>query len=736
MRKILGALGALFICATAWAQGGIRGDTVLRSGQWIAGGASIRWCTPEATGTPCSPVASIYTDKALTIAKSNPFSADSGGNYDVYAAPGYYKEQITVGATTFTRTVLVPPDVANAAFKELNNVQFCDQHAGATAGVKIAACIAALPAAGGTADARGLEGAQTISSTITVNKQVQLLLGAATFSCSASPCFALSTAQAAVIGLGGFSGPETKITMEANSQAFLVTASQIRIEHLELRAGVTNTTAAIKGTDVSHQFYKDIYIRSDDDNAPRTMFTTGIEWAGATASRLEDIFILNSVAQAIYCYKSASLGCSSIFLDNVSVQQPPSEAESIGIRLVDSSHFAIFGGLVEGNFSKGLSCVRSTISTQMSGLITGTRFEVDTGGPSVNIYLDGCSFVKIDSVHNSGEADKFLHIANISGTAFSNVIQNVDHSVNGSQVDAVVQDTQFIGGRFAAGTFTDNGTRTQIIGSYNGADVTNHFKTSVISPLFLSEAANLADVGLFRVGNAEKWCWEANPAGSDGCVSFSAANLFDFEGNALLTSSSMQASRFAPNTGDFADTGLVSALNDQSLCWEANPTGTDLCFKVNTSNQFDFGANPIVTTGAVNGGSAVFTTDVTARDHLGRRFKASTATALVSGDFVLSAGWGTTATVSAVASNSRDQDFEISIASSGTGQAANPTITFTFKDGTFTNAPALICQRNDILATAGRFAQTTLSATAPVITFVGTPVAAETYKLACSFVGN
>jgi len=120
-------------------------------------------------------------------------------------------------------------------------------------------------------------------------------------------------------------------------------------------------------------------------------------------------------------------------------------------------------------------------------------------------------------------------------------------------------------------------------------------------------------------------------------------------------------------------------------------------------------------------------------DAAGRRFKASKGTALVAGDFALS-GWGTGASI-AVSANSRDQNFEISV-TAGTTPGANPTVTFTFKDLTFTTSPAIPCSRNDALATAGRFAQTTLSATAPVFTFIGTPVAAEVYKMSGSFMGS
>ncbi len=77
------------------------------------------------------------------------------------------------------------------------------------------------------------------------------------------------------------------------------------------------------------------------------------------------------------------------------------------------------------------------------------------------------------------------------------------------------------------------------------------------------------------------------------------------------------------------------------------------------------------------------------------RFKA-VGTTLVAGDFALSAGWGTTATVSAVSGT--DQRFRITVTSAGTGQGANPTITFTFQDGTWTNTPIVLCQRRATLS--------------------------------------
>lgn len=110
-----------------------------------------------------------------------------------------------------------------------------------------------------------------------------------------------------------------------------------------------------------------------------------------------------------------------------------------------------------------------------------------------------------------------------------------------------------------------------------------------------------------------------------------------------------------------------------------------------------------------------------------KRIKATQGTSLVAGDFALSGGFGNTASV-AVKTGSKDTRFGIVVTSAGTGQGASPTITLTFKDGTFTSVPFAVVSRGagdqptvPLLAIA--------TATTLVITFLGTPVAAETYTI-------
>jgi hypothetical protein len=76
----------------------------------------------------------------------------------------------------------------SAETKKLNGIPLAHLYSGNDAGEKIAACIVALPATGGTCDARGLEGAQAISADpfVGVTKSVRLIFAAATYTSSVS----------------------------------------------------------------------------------------------------------------------------------------------------------------------------------------------------------------------------------------------------------------------------------------------------------------------------------------------------------------------------------------------------------------------------------------------------------------------------------------------------------------------------------------------------------------------
>ncbi|MFZ3217714.1 MAG: glycosyl hydrolase family 28-related protein [Candidatus Acidiferrales bacterium] len=116
---MLAALLALIALGAprARAQGSRHDDIVFGpSGHPIAG-ATITVCQAAATGTPCAPLATIYTDATLTTASPNPFQADGIGNYHFYAPAGRYLIQISGSQISGTLTypdVILPADVSSS----------------------------------------------------------------------------------------------------------------------------------------------------------------------------------------------------------------------------------------------------------------------------------------------------------------------------------------------------------------------------------------------------------------------------------------------------------------------------------------------------------------------------------------------------------------------------------------------------------------------------------------------
>lgn len=139
------------------------------------------------------------------------------------------------------------------------------------------------------------------------------------------------------------------------------------------------------------------------------------------------------------------------------------------------------------------------------------------------------------------------------------------------------------------------------------------------------------------------------------------------------------------------------------------------------------------------------TQDVGISGNAPRRLRLA-GTAPTSTSFVFSSGWGTTcastpATCLSGISGS-DSNLTFIVTSTGTGQAAAATITYTFKDGTFTSAPDGCRVDLQSASTASEltslhFGVTSTSATTAVITVQpNAPVVAHTYTLLLSCVGK
>jgi hypothetical protein len=105
---------------------GVRKDDIASSnvGSYmvVAPFASVRVCQNGATGLPCSPLAPVYSNSALTNALQNPFPADASGNYFFYALPGTYMIQVTTVGGTYSQPDQTLPNLPSVVTTTFNYI--------------------------------------------------------------------------------------------------------------------------------------------------------------------------------------------------------------------------------------------------------------------------------------------------------------------------------------------------------------------------------------------------------------------------------------------------------------------------------------------------------------------------------------------------------------------------------------------------------------------------------------
>src|SRR5579859_7803466 len=102
----------------AHGQGSRKDDIVFNARGVPLAGATVRVCAMPASGQPCTPLALIYSDPALTQALANPTTTDGLGNYSFYAAPGKYEIEISGPGITTKQipNVILPNDPSSPTF--------------------------------------------------------------------------------------------------------------------------------------------------------------------------------------------------------------------------------------------------------------------------------------------------------------------------------------------------------------------------------------------------------------------------------------------------------------------------------------------------------------------------------------------------------------------------------------------------------------------------------------------
>lgn len=176
-----------------------------------------------------------------------------------------------------------------------------------------------------------------------------------------------------------------------------------------------------------------------------------------------------------------------------------------------------------------------------------------------------------------------------------------------------------------------------------------------------------------------------------------------------------------------SDPGIVDNGNGTMTFGTNGGTGGMICLNGSTSNSVAI--STAATGGIVDFGASCAQQSASA--NLGaKRLRLTGATTLVSGDFTLSAGWGTGPALAITDATSKDAAFVVTV-TAGTTPGANPTVQLTFHDGTWTNVPVCLMDQSagtGALPTGGQMVVTARSATSYTWQWTGTPSAAATYE--------
>ena len=107
----------------AHGQGSRKDDIVFNTRGVPLAGATVRVCAMPASGQPCTPLASIYSDAGLTQALANPTTTDGLGNYYFYAAPGKYEIEVSGPSITTKQipNVILPSDPSSPTFSSISS---------------------------------------------------------------------------------------------------------------------------------------------------------------------------------------------------------------------------------------------------------------------------------------------------------------------------------------------------------------------------------------------------------------------------------------------------------------------------------------------------------------------------------------------------------------------------------------------------------------------------------------
>ena len=626
-----------------------------------------------------------------------------------------------IGAGTVSMRVPVSP--SSEVFATTLTVAFTDSKvidvawfAGADMGAQISNAISAVPATGGILDASSFTGAQAISVTVALPTLTTLWLGEVTITSAVTPaityvddCVLVGEGRNITIIIGAVAGPLLRSAITSTRHE--------RIKILDLQISNTSRDTAggigIDFTNISRSTIRDCNIV--DVELGISVDATG---GGAFYNVIENCHIT-----------TVDTGISFTTLANENrVMWCRIGTCEIGIDIDDTSNVLIFHTPIEAFTNIGIRVGFVTATTFTK--IMGCRLENSAAaGIGIWSHSRATALSVIDSYHVNNEVN-ILHeviVESSAGTTVTGANPNFT-IVDGSAWDLSSVTTSMVvvvaGKGYGNIATINDGTDTITTTEWTGTDPVS--------------------TDVFRI---------TDPLNSDSNISqdnvhspralFERILIGDTRENVTNNRAMIRSSRINdiidirnPTNTFYADLRLehlfIATLGVDQIAAQIYGTTGGL---INLRNNVDSGYADMIARDVESTRNVIANSSPT-NEVRASRIAARDATVVVTGDFSLSAGWGTTATVSSVVTRSRDQRGTLTVSSSGTGQAANPTIVFTFTDGAWTTAApfATIMREGGDQVTVG-VRVTAITTTSLTMTFDGTPVDTETYVITWMILG-
>ncbi|MBI4464626.1 MAG: right-handed parallel beta-helix repeat-containing protein, partial [Acidobacteria bacterium] len=242
----------------------------------------------------------------------------------------------------------------------INNVRYADQFSGANAGAKIAAAIADLPSTGGTVDARGFEGTQTISQNVFsgVTKPVTLLFGCGTFQVSAKQN--IQTAKVKI-----YSEPCTTFQAAGSLDAFIQTTAT----DTEIHGGVFDANSiAPYGIQVGAGADRSLIETVEIKNTNSGGYETAILANGVGTTTVKNSY-LHDVGNGIAVEGAASR--------LIALENRIKDVRGQGIRCIDALYCEAAGNIIENPTNIGIYAIFSDeMNVHDNYLIGGGAFYI------------------------------------------------------------------------------------------------------------------------------------------------------------------------------------------------------------------------------------------------------------------------------------------------------------------------------------------------------------------------